>query len=336
MRKKIIFRADGNSSTGLGHLYRLLAMFEMLDDIFDCVFLTKHDSTNDIIPRKCCQILIPENILLNDEPNWIKNSFSPDTHVLILDGYQFCEEYQKKTKTNGFSLIYIDDLVSQHMYADIVINHSPSFKKRDYLKEPYTNFALGTSFALLRASFLEQAKQQRKITSIDTVFVCFGGADSFNFSEKVVNALTKSTMINRINVVLGAASKINETMLSDKIGDSKVHFFQNLNELQLLTLMKSCNIAVVPTSTILFELLCVQIPIISGYFVTNQRKAYSNFLELGCFYGVGDFRTFDFNTLDAIIYKKFSVTYCSSQLQNQNNCIDGNQKKRIVQLVNEL
>ena len=35
MTKKIIFRADGNATTGLGHLYRLFALVEMYKNDYD-------------------------------------------------------------------------------------------------------------------------------------------------------------------------------------------------------------------------------------------------------------------------------------------------------------
>ena len=38
MERRIIFRADGNSDIGLGHVIRSLALVEMLKDNFECVF----------------------------------------------------------------------------------------------------------------------------------------------------------------------------------------------------------------------------------------------------------------------------------------------------------
>ena len=38
MRRKIIFRADGNSEIGLGHIMRCLALAEMLEGDFDMSF----------------------------------------------------------------------------------------------------------------------------------------------------------------------------------------------------------------------------------------------------------------------------------------------------------
>ena len=72
--KKIIFRADGNSEVGLGHLSRLFSLVEMLKDKYKCFFLTKSDSFIEIIPKEYNVDIIPKNILFYEEPKitlWI-------------------------------------------------------------------------------------------------------------------------------------------------------------------------------------------------------------------------------------------------------------------------
>jgi len=63
MIKKILFRADGNYKIGLGHLFRSFALIEMFKDEYECVFLTRQDSLNDIIPKEYRIDIIPKNIL---------------------------------------------------------------------------------------------------------------------------------------------------------------------------------------------------------------------------------------------------------------------------------
>ena len=41
MRKKIYFRADGNTDIGFGHVIRCLALADMLKDHFECIFATR-------------------------------------------------------------------------------------------------------------------------------------------------------------------------------------------------------------------------------------------------------------------------------------------------------
>ncbi len=93
--KKVICRADGNAKTGLGHLYRMFALYEIYKDIFDIVFLTRSDSTITVIPESYNIKLIPESIDITSEPEWIATHFLSKKTALIADGYQFISSYQK-------------------------------------------------------------------------------------------------------------------------------------------------------------------------------------------------------------------------------------------------
>ena len=279
MTKKILFRADGNAKTGLGHLYRLFALVEVYNPHYDFVFLTHKSSMESIIPQHYNTAIIPEYTTTDDEPEWIFKYFSPEEYIIVADGYQFTAAYQKKIKEKGYSLLYIDDLAKEHMYADVVINHSPYLKKKHYNKEAYTRLALGTNYALLRPLFLEEAKQNKVINTLDSVFVCFGGADPYNLTLKAVKALLTISSFKRIHVVLGGAYKHLEILDLEKEYVNTIKIHKNLSETNLIKTMKACNFAIAPASTILYELCCVKMPILSGFYIDNQELIYKGFLE---------------------------------------------------------
>ena len=69
---QILFRVDGNSDIGLGHIYRTLALAEILKDRFDIEFVTKSNSTiSPINDSRFNYIFIPEEISFDKEPYWI-------------------------------------------------------------------------------------------------------------------------------------------------------------------------------------------------------------------------------------------------------------------------
>lgn len=333
MKKKILFRADGNTTTGLGHLYRLFAIAEMVSEEYDYIYLTDSSTTIEVIPKHYSVKLIDPNVDLFDEPQWISNQFSPEEYIIIADGYHFKSDYQKALKEHGFALIYIDDLEAYHMYADVVVNHSSSAKKTDFIAEEYTRFALGTDYSLLRPKFLKAAKLSRKIKQIDKAFVCFGGADKYDFSLKTAKVLLDIDQIKKVNIVLGAAYKNNEILELEKRFSSRLKIYRNLSENDLLELMLTCNFAVAPTSTILYELSCVKMPIVSGYFVDNQISVYNWFKEQNCFFGVDDFTNFNFEELKGIFEKLKNKEVQEEQMINQAKCIDGNQRERFLKLI---
>ena len=81
--KKIIFRADGNSNIGLGHLYRLFALAEIYKDHYECVFVTKKNSTLSIFPREYKLIIIPDKVTSLEEPKWLLKYFKSIDYLIV-------------------------------------------------------------------------------------------------------------------------------------------------------------------------------------------------------------------------------------------------------------
>jgi len=75
LNKKVIIRVDGNSKIGLGHLYRGIALAEILKDKFVIEFVTKTNTTiSPIQDAGFDYIFIPENVEFNEEHNWFKEN----------------------------------------------------------------------------------------------------------------------------------------------------------------------------------------------------------------------------------------------------------------------
>lgn len=334
MNKILLFRADGDNKTGLGHLYRLFALVEMLKEDYRFVFITKESSVVSVIPLSYTIQIIPEEIDYSQEACWLANQFEANKSIVIADGYNFNGEYQKNIKREGFDLVYIDDLVKEHMYADCVINHSPEIEVSEYTKEDYTKLFLGTKFALLRPSFIQTAKiQKQKDLTMSNVFVCFGGADPLNLTQKVLNLLVKVQQVNQVNVLIGAANNRDYHIQSS---NKEVNFYQNLNECELLELMQSCNCAIAPSSTILYELCCVKVPILSGYFVDNQIQIYNGFVKGQAIFGIGDFKAYSENELLIKFQDFFLGKRNKAMIEQQSRLFDGDISKRFNDLISDL
>lgn len=287
-KKKILFRADGNSTSGLGHLYRLFALVEMLRSDFEIVFLTSESSTQSVIPPDYHLKTIPASVTLQSEPEWINKVFNAAKTIIIADGYGFDSNYQRRLVDFEFKLIYIDDLVSEQMFADIVVNHAIGISSEQYKSKTTTQFGLGTEYAILRPEFLTATKNIREIGTITDVFVCFGGSDSLNLTERTVEVLLTFEQVQHIHIVLGGAYKYAENGLL-KTPNSKIKIHHNLSAERLVDVMLECQLAIVPSSTILYEVSAVQIPTLSGYYVDNQKGIYNGFIQKGAILGLGDF-----------------------------------------------
>jgi len=321
-KQKVIIRVDGSSNIGLGHIYRGIALAEMLKNDFEINFITKSTSTTSPLTDAGYKFdLLPANIELLKEPYFF-NETLPENTIIVLDGYDFTEKYQQKIKEHNYKLVYIDDLAIGTQKADLVINHSPGIIKSDYKTENYTKLALGLDYALLRQSFINFDRSNVKVNNgIKNILVSFGGADPKDFTYKTVIELLKTDKIEQINVILGAAYK--HTNILD-INNNKLKTHRNLSEKQVFEIMNKADLAIVPASTTLFELFAVKTPVISGYYIENQKYFYNYLKHKKMIYGVGDFNVFDMNKLNDILLN-FESNY-------KNNFIDGRQSIRIIQL----
>ncbi len=298
-KTKIFFRADGSASIGLGHVIRSLALADMLKNDFDCHFIIRNP-----LPTLKTQILtVCQSIIeLDDKEDYtteadtLSDTLLHGDEIVVLDGYSFDTEYQKGIRKKGSKLACIDDIFSYHFVADLVINHAPGLTPKNYSAAPYTKFCLGVDYSLLRKPFLDAAQKTRHIEKIEKVFICFGGADFNNITLKVLKALDRPDWgIKQATVILGGANTFKDAIydFTKNIKCLKVDLYENQTAAQMVALMEACSLAIVPASSILYEIASVKMPVISGYYVDNQLSVNKGFTNLGVIETVGNFNSFE-------------------------------------------
>ena len=327
-KPKIYIRADGNSEIGLGHVIRSLALAEMLKDDFNCIFATRFltNYINTEVLKVCSDIIkLPET---DNHFEAFLSCLSGD-EIVVLDNYFFDTDYQKAIKNKGCKLVCIDDIHDKHYVADVVINHASYVLKSDYSVESYTKCLLGTKYALLRAPFLHLAKQPKKYNGMNKAFVCFGGSDYNNITQRVVERLLSLEFIENIFVVTGGAYKHKDKLqvLSEQY--DKLLYYSIITAEQVATILKNCDFAVVPCSSILWECMAAKLPVITGYFADNQKHISDYMVDknIGCV--VGDFNVNLFSEQDVLGLSQNNVDAVS-------NYIDGNSGNRLKNAIKEL
>ena len=291
----VYFRADENSQIGLGHVIRSLALAEMITEAFDCRFIIRNPlpALATQIKEVCTGLIVlPETEDSEQEARHISETILSGKEIVVLDGYQFRTDYQKIIKRKGCKLVCIDDIHAYHFVADVVINHAPGIDPGAYEHAPYTRLCLGLDYSLLRAPFLEAARTERHFDHIETVFVSMGGSDLENLTLRVLERIVGIAGIDRVAVVLGAANAHRAAIeaFAHRYAGEKVDIYQNLSVDELVSCMRQCHLGITAASSMLFELTAVKMPVISGYYVDNQKDVYEGFLATGMIYGAGDLR----------------------------------------------
>jgi UDP-2,4-diacetamido-2,4,6-trideoxy-beta-L-altropyranose hydrolase len=306
--KRVVLRADGSKSIGFGHVYRLLALAEILKSEFVCVFVT---CTNDEfvlreIRRICsdCILLgdfqneqIPDQLLPEQEISFDMDEILNGDEIVVTDGLLFGRNYQEAVKLKGSKLVSIDDMAVVDFVSDIVINHAPSIDLSKYRIGPSTILKTGLNSAILRMSFFNPIPV--RISHPFKAFVSLGGADYFGFSLKLTQLLLQMDVFESIHLLCSSSfdKKLFEDLKTVQERKPNVHLHVNLDACQLIDILDDCTHAFVSASTVLIESYSRGLKCFCGYYTNNQKQIYDGFVTERKAVGLGDFNDLSLSVL---------------------------------------
>lgn len=296
--QKIFFRADASATIGYGHFIRTLALADMLKDNFDCIFFTCHPTPYQVGEmEKVCPFVV-----LQEETHYAEFlSHLQGNEIVVLDNYFFDTDYQRAIKQRGCRLVCIDDMHDKHYVADVVINHvqtNPAL----FDVEPYTKLCLGFDWALLRKPFLE-VETKHEVKAVKSVLICFGGSDYLNLTKKFIDLLLHKGYEMHIWVIIGDKNLVDYSM-----GSLQVEYLHNISAAQMVNVLTSSDLAILPTSSVCLEALACGTPIAAGFFVDNQMKIYDEYLVHNLIYPLGDLRDFNEEQFDWDKICRFAIS----------------------------
>ena len=335
MNKKIIFRADGNSHIGLGHIVRSLALAEHLSANFYCIFAIIQPTPELTVKIKsvCNEIIsLPDSIGEQEDSNiFIQVANISNDDIIIVDGYSFNESYQKTLKNTGALLVFIDDLHKGFQYSDIIINASAQVKASDYITgNKNIELCLGYDYALLRPDFLVFSSIERVINKINNLFICLGGADPNNLTIKILRAAQKSKRFKEIHIVIGT-SYVFENILNGFLNEN-TFIHKNLSAPKLIEVLKNCDLVVCSSSGIMTECFALGKGVISGYFADNQFEIYEYAVLHNLIVGIGNLQKVSETYLTEVL-DSIKIETINNQISLQKKLIDGKSLRRIERII---
>ena len=342
-KQKIIFRADGNSAIGLGHFFRVLALADLLKEIYDCFIAIQEpdDFVKIQIGKKGIGLIQLEAFNYKkplekegDEeiPFDLEKSLQ-GSEIVVLDGYWFGNNYQRNLKKIGCTVVYIDDVCQEYPYADVVINHALSAFASQY-KNTSAKILAGPDYCLMRKEFLEAAQKKVLKNKFDTVFICFGGADTEELAFKVSSLLVTQFSDIRIVHILNSSSYKGDIGKFAQIGintNKKIILHQNISAEEIVALMTNSDFAIVSASNSAYECVCTGLPMVTGYYVNNQIQFYNALIQQSNIKGVGQWQKVTPEILKLMVEKLIH-----EYNPNAKKIIDGFQQKRFIDLFKSL
>ena len=190
----------------------------------------------------------------------------------------------------------------------------------------------------MRNSFIERSKlAKEKILKLETAFVCFGGTNSSKITMSAVNSLLNFKNFKKIYVVVGKSFS-DITKIEFLKENVRTELFVDIGEKVISQIMSYSDFAIVPSSTISYELASFRCVIASGFTTENQLNIYKGLIIKNIIFGLGDISNFeekDFNLKLKTILISRKEEY-QTKIKNQIKYFDGNQKERLIEIVNSL
>ncbi|WP_426668535.1 UDP-2,4-diacetamido-2,4,6-trideoxy-beta-L-altropyranose hydrolase [Mucilaginibacter sp. McL0603] len=322
-KNKILIRVDGSTKIGLGHLVRCIALAQMLKSDFDISFVCIEIPSSSQREIKGLEFNL---IIINKEEEFLL--FVNNEVIVVLDHYGADSNYQKNIKNKGCKLVCIDDLHDKVFFADLIINHAPNVVPSDYMAQVDTQFALGLDYVLLRPAFLKKAKETITYKSINTAFICFGGADVRNITQTTVDILKNDARFKKIIIVTGAVYNYLSQLEQSISNDKRFFSYNSIDSNTMTNLIEEAQLAIVPASGILQEVLAIGCKVVSGMYVENQKNIFENYRALEAFQSAENFSDTDLiRAIDASFKDKSTFV---------NKFIDGRSGERLLRQFIEL
>jgi UDP-2,4-diacetamido-2,4,6-trideoxy-beta-L-altropyranose hydrolase len=284
----IVFRVDGNSNVGTGHVMRCQTLARQLQSKANIFFILSDESKNiiNLITDKKIELIFLEkhpymhehgNIFsfehMKFDVNQTKEQILKIGTIdwLIIDHYAIEKKWEDQLRPIVKNLMVIDDLANREHNCDILLDQNyviNNDRRYDLLVPMDCLKLLGPSFALLRDEFILQDKK-RDVAKVSNILISFGGSDPHNFTGKLLEVLLNYKDIT-VNVVIGGAN-----LYQDEIKDlCALHpnFIYHFKINYMAKLMSESDIFIGAGGATTLELMAMGLPALLISTADNQTK----------------------------------------------------------------
>jgi UDP-2,4-diacetamido-2,4,6-trideoxy-beta-L-altropyranose hydrolase len=286
----LLIRADASVATGTGHVMRCLALAQAWEDIGGRVLFAMAEgtpSTEERLLAESCPVLRITAMPGSEADSQQTRELARQHHAdwVIVDGYQFGDEYQRALKSEGLRVALLDDYGhAEHYSADVVINQNVSASKKLYEnRELYTRFLLGPRYCTLRREFRRWQHWNREISAAGTkVLVTMGGSDPENVTSLAIQALESVDVPGlEATVVVGGSNPASE-VLEEQASRSRKNLSVCRDVSDIAERMAWADVAVAAAGSTCWELCLLGLPAIVIDVASNQSEVAAKLDRLGC------------------------------------------------------
>jgi UDP-2,4-diacetamido-2,4,6-trideoxy-beta-L-altropyranose hydrolase len=293
MNSHILIRADVGPKVGTGHVMRSSALASaflklggqatMACDRIPATLRQRLEklgiAVQTISPTSQMDDAIQTRQIAEDlEADWI-----------VVDGYDFDDEYQQILKLSLAHLMVVDDYGhSTHRLADLILNQNVYAQAADYAIHP-DQVICGAKFALMRSEFSAVQPDSRIPKHAKRILLTFGGADEGDFTSRCLKAIAdiKGCEDFFVETVVGNCNPHHQR-LKRLIKDLPFNTILHRNVDRMTNLFSRCDMAITAGGSTCYELARCGVPTLVVSTAENQRAVAESFSERGAMAWLGD------------------------------------------------
>lgn len=337
MKPTVIFRCDGGTHIGMGHVVRCLALAHMLREYFDIQFvlqetddtvykwITAQGFSYKSIGRTSDFQADGRQLIHTLQANGMVNC------LVVLDGYNFMTPYQQMIQAEGHKVVAIDDLHQWYHSAEAVINHAPGISNSGYECHERTRLLLGLDYALLRPEFLHATRTERTIKKAENFLISMGASDENNRTEFFARMLIDHFPQAQIRLLMSTLNPHYPTIKTWAESIPQLSICINLNTQELIEVLIAADVVICPASTISIEACAIGCSLITGYTASNQMGILAGLIQNGAAHSLGDLNKLNNQeALTSIQLFSENLSARETQLLHQRTLLDGNSDRRLA------
>lgn len=323
--KKILIRADATPVMGSGHVMRCLPIAQAAKNAGWEPYFVTFTSIQWVRKRLLNSGI---RIRFHSEEDAKYNSGKMEIDCLfdwmIIDGYHFDTDYQKKAYDIAKQVLVIDDYGHLPAYkCDILLNQNPDAENITYSGTIGAKL-FGSRFAILRSEFKQVRKGLKKYNAYSpNILVSMGGGDYSSFLPDIARNFRKIDMRNTtLSIIAGA---VDSTLIENTFKDLPCKLVILKNVKNMASLLWNTDICISAGGCTCWELCYLGIPFLT-YCMAENQKALCEWL-----YAQNLAMKFTSANLEKLMTNVGYRKAISERLQGE---IDGNGIERILKAMN--
>ena len=330
------FKVNAGPNIGIGHLQRCINLAEGLKSKKNNIIFLINISSKDYIKKikkKNFKVKVfkSNNFLLINAKKIFSNKLY---NFLIIDDYSVNYRWESKIYNYVNKILVIDDFVDKNHYCDIYLNQNVINRKDIiYIKNKFSKqkCLLGPKYALLDKNYNFFYKKKIEKLNLKRVLVSFGGSDKENFTNLVLESLSKKKYLDlKIDVVLGKDYRYKNELKKKYKLNNNINIIRNLPS--LAEKLHKANLSIGGGGSTSWERLCLSKPAVVFCISKNQKRIISDLKKKNMIIYGGNLINFGSkkfeNLIDKIIVKYKNIF---KKMEYGKTLVDGLGVSRVIE-----